>query len=214
MLVLYILLGLLALLLILLLVPLRFCMEYSGEVTAGLSYLFFKFRLLPREPVKKAEKKAAKEAEKETRKEENLFSRTAREEGLASAFGLAAQSIRSAVERFLPLFRRLVVERLYLDVTVAAADAAKTATEYGAVCAAVFPLRGFLGGVMTFSREHLVITPDFSGKESRVKLLLRVRLRPIFIVGAAIRFLCDLLSYKWKNRKTNDTLKVKDGAKV
>ena len=214
MLVLYILLGFVLLLLLLLLIPVRLRLEMEAKASTSLSWVFLKFRLLSQKPRRRAAAEAEADAEKEKKKGENLFSRTAREEGAAAAFQLAAQTVRSAADKFLPLFRRMVVELLWLEVDVATPDAAKTEMEYGGICAAVFPLRGFLGEIMTFSRERIVIPPDFSGEESRVRLRLRVRLRPIFAVWAAIRFLCELLLYKWKNRKTGNGSKVKDGAKI
>lgn len=205
---LYILLGLASLLCILLLIPVRFRLEFEQRVAASLSYLFFKIQILPRKQAKPAQGKTKAE------EEQNLFLRTAREEGMSSALGLAAQMIRSAAETSRFLIRRMAVERLDLEITVATPDAAQTALEYGGVCAAVLPLRGFLGEMMPFFQERVVILPDFSGENSRVNLQLCVRLRLIFAVAAAIRALCTFSAYKRNNRKAGNRSGRKDGVKA
>ena len=59
MIVLWILLGLIALIFLLLCIPVRFDLNYNGEATVFIRYLFLKYRVLPA-PEPKKEKKSRK----------------------------------------------------------------------------------------------------------------------------------------------------------
>ena len=76
MIVLWILLGLIALIFLLLCIPVRFDLNYNGEATVFIRYLFLKYRVLPA-PEKKPEPiKEKKPSEKSLKKKPRRKSRT------------------------------------------------------------------------------------------------------------------------------------------
>ena len=66
MIVLWILLGLIALIFLLLCIPVRFDLNYNGEATVFIRYLFLKYRVLPAPEKKPEPKKEKKPSEKKS----------------------------------------------------------------------------------------------------------------------------------------------------
>ena len=67
MIVLWILLGLIALLFLLLCIPVRFDLNYNGEATVFIRYLFLKYRVLPAPEPKKEKKPSEKKSEEKAK---------------------------------------------------------------------------------------------------------------------------------------------------
>ena len=68
MIVLWILLGLIALLFLLLCIPVRFDLNYNGEATVFIRYLFLKYRVLPAPEPKKRRNRAKKSLKNKPRR--------------------------------------------------------------------------------------------------------------------------------------------------
>lgn len=67
MIVLWILLGLIALIFLLLCIPVRFDLNYNGEATVFIRYLFLKYRVLPAPEPKKEKKSSEKKSEEQAK---------------------------------------------------------------------------------------------------------------------------------------------------
>lgn len=76
MIVLWILLGLIALIFLLLCIPVRFDLNYNGETTVFIRYLFLKYRVLPAPEKKPESKKRRNRAKKSLKKKPRRKSRT------------------------------------------------------------------------------------------------------------------------------------------
>ena len=76
MIVLWILLGLIALLFLLLCIPVRFDLNYNGEATVFMRYLFLKYRVLPAPEKKPEPKKRRNQAKKSLKKKPRRKNRT------------------------------------------------------------------------------------------------------------------------------------------
>ena len=76
MIVLWILLGLIALIFLLLCIPVRFDLNYNGEATVFIRYLFLKYRVLPAPKKKPEPKKEKKPSEKSLKKKPRRKNRT------------------------------------------------------------------------------------------------------------------------------------------
>lgn len=59
------------------------------------------------------------------------------------------------------LFKKIRIGNVYVDIVVGGDDAAKTAISYGAHCAAVDGLVGFLDSMISFKAEKIGIRADF-----------------------------------------------------
>lgn len=206
MIALYILLGLILLIFLLLLVPVRFEFRYGETCGAAVRYLFFTFDLWSADEIKDRTEEAAEDTGK---KSLNLFDKLRREKGFAGAVSEMNDIIRAAAEKLFPLLRRVVVDRFSLDISVGGEDAALTALAYGTVCGIVYPLRGFLAGIFRFRENQVNIRADFGSPDSHVNLFTKLHFIPVLAVPAGAALGLRMLFYHWKNRTSNK--QVKDG---
>ena len=109
MIVLWILLGLIALIFLLLCIPVRFDLNYNGETTVFIRYLFLKYRVLPapeKKPESKKEKKPSEKESEEKAKEKkpNPLLRQVKKykeaEGLTGLLTLAKDLLKATGTRF------------------------------------------------------------------------------------------------------------------
>lgn len=203
----YVLLGLLALLVLLLVVPVRLRVRYDTALAATLWVLFVPIRLLPKnetqnteqqadKPQPKAEKpKPKKKSLKETLKESLSFEQHAadlkRNGVVAAALWLKeiADRVLTATDRVL---NAVTVTRLFARADIAQDDAAQTALTYGRVCATVFPALGLIESKLTVKRQDVQITPAFCAEQTRFCFDTRLRVC-VWRVLAAL--LCLAVSY-------------------
>ena len=190
MIILYILLGVFLLFCWLLLVRIKVCIVAENTVVwVQLRYLFLHFTLydsrqsdvrIKRKEAKKTRKKQAERLQKE---------KESPKRSLKEKLSLVRNLLSS-----LPTPLRMVARHLHLtDIcfvyTVSREDAAQTAIGYGQVCAAI-------GGAVAFAQsvfQHLQfkqyqILANYEKKEDSFSLSLTVWLRPMILLGAAIRF--------------------------
>ncbi|MBR7133250.1 MAG: hypothetical protein IKD04_06920 [Clostridia bacterium] len=85
------------------------------------------------------------------------------------------------------LLRHIKFKSIILDISVSGDDAAKTAVEYGGVCAAVYPVLSVLDTCAGFSYKQINIKSDFVSENSRFRFSGSVILRVFFLLVAAIK---------------------------
>ncbi|MDR2647954.1 MAG: hypothetical protein LBB67_07540 [Oscillospiraceae bacterium] len=197
MLVLWILLGLLALIFGLLCVPVRLRAQYSGTFTARLAWLFFKYSIAPateKNPKEKKEQSPKKEEKKSDEtpkaKKPNAFQRYYNNEGIDGFVGLLQEAV-SALKRFGTGLNRSIYIKLFALQIVVTGDDPKTLTEkYGKTCAAVFPLLGWLGSNLRVSRRgaHMIdVHPDYTGWDKKqVQCAATIDVVPLVFIAALI----------------------------
>ena len=105
MIVLWILLGLIALLFLLLCIPVRFDLNYNGEATVFIRYLFLKYRVLPAPEPKKEKKPSEKKSEEQAKeKKTNPLLQQVKKykeaEGLSGLLTLAKDLLKATGTRF------------------------------------------------------------------------------------------------------------------
>ena len=143
MIVLWILLGLIALIFLLLCIPVRFDLNYNGETTVFIRYLFLKYRVLPapeKKPESKKEKKPSEKESEEKAKEKkpNPLLRQVKKykeaEGLTGLLTLAKDLLKATGTRFGKLLKHIKLKDFDLYVLVGGGkDAAEIAILYGEV---------------------------------------------------------------------------------
>lgn len=201
--------------------------EYGGEkLDLRVKYLFF--TLYPQKPRKKGSPKAkarkSGNAEK-TRAEQNAAEETpgtaeetgggkkagsrkakaSRKRKKKRAFPELAQItdyVRSASPPIKRLFKKIRIDGLTVDVTVATDDAAKTAIKYGSVCAALYPAVEFLALYFTVRVNRIRVEADFSRETdalfARGILKLRVSTALGCILWLGVRMMKTYLKYQKK----------------
>ena len=219
MLALWIILGIVALLGLLLLLPLQIVLRYDPE--DGFYYrvrlLFFTLVRSDRQKEPKEEKKPAapKKEQPEGQKKSTVPDLLAflglgeintkerakaaiAERGLAAVLGDVLAAVKTLLARTGKCLGSGVFQRFFLTVTIGGDDAADAAISYGTACAAVYSLVTLLEQSMTVRRRRVNVAIDYLQESSRVCLDLALRYR----VWHLLRYGCFLLgNYLKKERK-------------
>ena len=201
MIVLMILAGILALILILLLLPLRGTASYGtldGTLNAKLRYTFFTIFEYPgkenpkKEARKKAkeEKKKKKEQPKETGEEKlSKLEQLLRDGGVVEALSYLSGRATLAGTTVKKLLKSTIVNSIRLRVVVASGDAAQTALDYGKICAVVYPAEALFETLTRVKHRSIVVSPDFLKEKGEADIFIKARILPIRILWVGILFI-------------------------
>ena len=215
---LWIILGIVAFFALLLALPLRIFLSYTEE--KGLQYRvkYAFFPLADSEKPEKAEATAPKKQKSRAEKPkkaaggaaQSLLSflgledissaanakRAIDEKGLLETLHGVTEAVGSLLRRTGRLLRKGVVKRFDLRIVCGDGDPAEAATQYGAVCAAVYPLVTLLDSAMKWKRRKIDIRCDFNAEGTHASFEGQVNYRPWHFVC----FACGLL---WRYIKRN-----------
>lgn len=214
---LWIILGIVAFFALLLMLPLRIFLSYSGE--KGLQYRV-KYAVFPLADSEKPEKaEAAPKKQKSTAEKpkkasggaaQSLLSflgledissaanakRAIDEKGLLEVLHGVTEAVGSLLKRTGRLLKKGVVKRFDLRIVCGDGDPADAAMRYGTVCAAVYPLLTLLGSAMKLKRRKVDIRCDFNNDGIQASFEGQINYRPWHFVCYA----CGLL---WRYIKRN-----------
>lgn len=182
---LYILLGILLVIFLLLLTPVKLKAAYNENFRCVLKIGFVKFSLYPPKPKKKKKpKKADEEQKSEETKKESLI----KEKGISWLFDLIKKIADLAVGALKDFFRHIIVKKLLLSISIAGSDAADTAVKYGYCCSAVYPAFGIIVGAVNCKKYGVDISPDFEEKaKSAVNMELEARIKILWLLALVIK---------------------------
>lgn len=201
MIVLYILLAIVALIVLAFSFRLTLQLDYHEIVELEIRYLFFKFKLLPWEKKDKAPKEEQPEEKKEPEKKkpkekpakQNPLKTFWQNEGVDGVIALLKETARIVSGMFRRIFKHVIIDKLFLQMYIGSGDAAKTAIDYGKVCAEIFPALGTICSIMKVRKYDVDISPDFLANQNETELHTVITLRPIFVTNAAVVMLVKLL---------------------
>lgn len=188
--------GVLLVLLLLLLAPVRVSFRsWNGETTASVRYLLFRFQLLPwkerkkkpRKPKKEKPKKKSKvkEAPKEPKKPP-----AKKPNKKVEQLRRLLKSSRKAVAL---LCRHLVIYQVKAELQIGKGDAHQTALAYAKAASFLAILLELLGELFVLRKPDIRMEPAFHRETSQYNLALKVRLRPIFPLAAGVILLTGML---------------------
>lgn len=205
MLALYIILGILALIVLLLALPLRIDLHYAQEdgFRFHVKYLFLtladstKEKKPKQEPPAEAKKPAAKKKKGGGKATEKLLDflglkdvsskinlkRAIDSKGLLQTIRDVSAAVKDLFSRIGGLVKKSVFKRFDLKVTVGDSDAADAAFRYGEVCAVLYPLLTLLDGAMKFKKRNVDVRCDFEQEDITAAFDGQLNYRPIHIVG-------------------------------
>lgn len=201
MIALYILLGIIALILLILLIPVHFRASYVGSLKADVSYAFLKFKLYPTAPKQKKKKPEAPKEEKpkteekqEKPKEENILQKFYRNQGVEGVIQLVRDAANS-VKRLLHtiVIRHLIIHDLYLRMDICGRHAAECAEKYGLACGMVFPPLSYICSTCHVRKYDVSVQPDYLATFSSAEFYINLSIRPLALIGAVIAFAFRLL---------------------
>ena len=224
MLALWIILGILALLALLLVLPLRIYLKY--DVNCGLRYrVKYLFLTLadseapekpeqPEQPVKKAAETGKKRSGSGAAAKllsflglEDVSSaanakKALNEKGLAEMIRGVFGAVKALFSRISRLVCHGEFRRFDLRIVVGDTDCADAAMNYGELCAAVYPLLAFLESKLKFHRRNVELRCDFSAESTEAVFDGQLNYRPVYLLGFLLGLVGQYLKQDKKKGRT------------
>ncbi len=185
---------------VLLLLHVKLIIGYAPEtgIKVRAKYLFFTFGKKKKESKKKKKgidlfgiikKKLGLEFD-----EEELSDEEKAKKSIYEKVSTVVLLVTTLADEFIWLFKRLRLDRLHVIAICSGDDAAESATDYGLVCAAVYPLVGYLMENINAKKnaEDVQIGCDFDGN-GYFEFELTVSVKLIYIIRVLISALGDLM---------------------
>ncbi len=202
MIVVYILLGLLMLLVLALAVPVYARVVYDGQLRVRLRVWGFPVALLPEQEKatpekKKKPKRTAKgdQADKAPSKWEELKGYF-KEDGPAALLHYLAELAKLTGQAVGKVLAAITVDKLELELLIAADDPADTAVRYGQVCSVLYPALAAIETRVKVKKRQLRVEPGFLAEKSDARLDLRLHLRVWQALWAALGWLVKFMMIK------------------
>ena len=221
MLALWIILGILALLALLLVFPLRIYLKYDadGGLRYRVKYLFL--TLADSEAPEKPEQPVKKAAEAEKKRSgsgmaakllsflglEDVSSaanakKALNEKGLAEMIHSVFGAVKALFSRISRLMCHGEFRRFDLRIVVGDTDCADAAMNYGELCAAVYPLLAFLESKLKFRRRNVDLRCDFSAESTEAVFDGQLNYRPVYLLGFLLGLVGQYLKQDKKKGRT------------
>ena len=221
MLALWITLGILALLVLLLVLPLRIYLKYDadGGLRYRVKYLFL--TLADSEVPEKPEQPVKKAAEAEKKRSgsgmaakllsflglEDVSSaanakKALNEKGLAEMICGVFGAVKALFSRISRLMCHGEFHRFDLRIVVGDTDCADAAMSYGELCAAVYPLLAFLESKLKFRRRNVDLRCDFSAESTEAVFDGQLNYRPVYLLGFLLGLVGQYLKQDKKKGRT------------
>ncbi len=183
-----------ALITLLLVLPIGLYVNYDGNTTVTLRYLFLRIKLFPRAKKKpKAAKKAATKQGDTKKKKGTEGKQSGRE--LLDYIEWVPTLLRSLGRGGGYILKRTVIAGIVVRIRIARDDAAKTAIAYGQANAALYTALSLLSTAARLRPpKEISITPDFLGQEDSAYAQVAFRVRPSTVVFGGILFLIGILT--------------------
>ncbi len=186
---LYIIGGILLLLFLLLMVPVRLDIGFREEFSLTVRYLFLRFPVLPGKEQEPEEEKPPEEKPPEKKKQgglKKILSRTGFSGFLQSLF----QFVKMALASGKRLISRIKWKQFDLYLCLGGAeDAAAAAQLYGQLSAGVYSACGVLLGLWSRGKRGVTVDLDYSSDENKVDFSASLSLRPIHVLREGLSLL-------------------------
>lgn len=192
-------LSVLAFIVLLLFIPISIHIKYDGDFFVKLKIAGIKaFSAGPKEDINKPspDNESDKKAKKQT---EKAFDKLKRKHCFTGAVKEIFTLIKAVLERLKGQSRHIAIRKLCIDIKVASGDAATTAIEYGAVCAAVYPVLTLIDGIANIKMKSINVTADFNSDNSDFAFSVIIRARILFLIIMAFGVFSEYNKFKTRN---------------
>jgi len=187
---LWIILGICFFLLVLLFCPVSVFVGFENEFQVMVRYLFVKIQVYPQvEKARKKKKQPEKNEKKEIAPSKSKIRGILEQKGLSGLMNLLRELASVVADAAKKWIAHMVIDRLYLEITVADEDAAQAAVLYGEVCAGVYTPMGILLNRLKCRQYHINIVPNFQKKKCEVQFRVRVHILLLFLLVPAVQAL-------------------------
>ncbi len=223
MIILYILLGLIALLAVLVCVPVVLRVTYDGAgPVVRLRYLFISYTVYPQEDKEPGRLRAyldgvlkkLKEKRREWKRrkkpvpagprppKKTTWQKLREERGFFGAVGYILRIVRQSASLGAYLVRRSYVSRMKIHIAVGGDDAAQIAMDHGKWCAALYPAVGLvLSSVRGYKKNDVRVAADFLSGSNSYDIDIRLRVKPFHGIAGAARMMLYLVKAEVGDRQ-------------
>ena len=202
-----------AIILLLLSIPVRFHITVDGVVTLWVKWLFFTLynsqkpkKEKPPKPKKEKSKKAKAKTDKVKKDKAKKEKQNPSLEQIKEYADLAITASKKCFKPVRKLLKRISFAEIYLLVLVGGKDAHQAALNYGKVNFAVYNTINSLNGIFTLKVKQVEITPAFHKEDIDFKMHTIIKFSPLSGILAAFNLgfiaLKEYISYT-KNKKTH-----------
>lgn len=214
MIALYVILGIAAIITLLLLTDVHIKVSVDEKINIKARYLFYKRSLIPKDPKKKTRllllnvEKSDKQLKSDLRKLVDKL-------GVLGTIKELFSATASLVKQGWGLAHHLRVKRFDMTTVIASDDPAKTAVEYGGVCAVLYPALAGLQNLMKWNNNKTTVNvfTDFCGTESSIKIEAKVKLKLWYYIKAYIGLYWDLFKKKYNEAMAQEMAKKRNSHK-
>lgn len=98
--------------------------------------------------------------------------------------GLISRFIEEVKKGF---FKKIVIQKARIHIVSAGEDAAQTAINYGRICAALYPIIGFIDNECRVKKKDIRVQADFTQPKSTADIYLHLKLRSFHIALLALK---------------------------
>lgn len=206
-----------AVILILLILPLRMNIEYNDELKVRIGYLFLNFTVFPSKPKKKkkpAKKKTKEKAQTaETEPTENAKENKENNSGLMKRFSGLKE--KYGLDGLIELLKRIVfvvtdvmkdsakhmiIKNLVIRALIAGEDSADTAMKYGYACSVIYPAVSILDNSCRLKKHEEEIIAGFLSEKTVVEFSMTVKITLLLLIGIVWSAFFRLVKILAKNR--------------
>jgi hypothetical protein len=155
---------------------------YAVFKFSGITLYKFKEKSKTEKPESEEAKPKPKEKKATKSKLSVFYKKTKDKYGLSQTIKLISGFLKDLFSHIKTLLKHIEFKKIVLDITVAEGDAAKTAIEYGGVCAVVYPLLAELGTIADIKYKSINISSDFNSNEGRISFEGAIKTRIFYLL--------------------------------
>lgn len=190
MIALWIFLGIIGLIAVLLILPLRLNLRYQREegLTYYAKFLFFRFE--PSEtPNERLTQQVFSILGLSDVQNVTNAKRAVNAKGVSTTFRELTSVLKTLLGRIFWLLHHGSFRKFELQIIVGDEDAAEAAFGYGLICAAVYPMVGLLETVIPFRRRTVDIRCDYDQEETHIDFFAQFQIRLWYVLRAFLHII-------------------------
>lgn len=170
-------------------------LQYGDKVAVTLRILFVKIPLLSDKPKKKKKDKPRKKSGEDVKKK---VENDVKKQGAYDTF-VKYKSVVTPVFSDLGTFvHHLRIHPLKMRIILAGSDAADLAVDYGRLCSVFYPTLAAVCANTKVGKKDIYIAVDYQKPKAEITADITVKVRVIFLVSLALKFIKHLVTLKLK----------------
>lgn len=201
---LYIILGILLFLFLLTLFNIYVYFVYDNELFLSVKVAFIKIKIMPpdekkkkseKKPEKKKKKKKKKKKEKPDKKSKkekpDKLSAYFKQKGVSGIVNIVKRISKLAVGVLKDFFKKITIERLKIEITIAGETAEDTAVRYGEVCSVFFPALRLITEIVTVKSYDVKVNPGFNNNaksDAKADVVAKIRILSLLKIAFSRAF--------------------------